>query len=76
MGGSRGKRSNLEFCFIFFKGTLVYDRIREKSAYTPPGSSKSIELPGECTNFPFGPWTIVHGGQKIESAQKIYACRG
>ena len=24
-------------------------------------------------NFPFGPWTIVHGGQKIESAQKIHA---
>ena len=27
-------------------------------------------------NFPFGPWTIVHGGQKIELAQKIYASRG
>ena len=27
-------------------------------------------------NFPFGPWTIVHGGQKIELAQKIYAGRG
>ena len=26
--------------------------------------------------FPFGPWTIVHGGQKIESAQKIHASRG
>ena len=26
--------------------------------------------------FPFGPWTIVHGGQKIESAQKIQASRG
>ena len=25
------------------------------------------------SNFPFGPWTIVHGGQKIESAQKIHA---
>ena len=23
-----------------------------------------------------GPWTIVHGGQKIESAQKIHASRG
>ena len=22
-------------------------------------------------NFPFGPWTIVHGGQKIELAQKF-----
>ena len=21
--------------------------------------------------FPFGPWTIVHGGQKIELAKKI-----
>ena len=27
-------------------------------------------------NFPFRPWTIVHGGQKIESAQKIHASRG
>ena len=26
--------------------------------------------------FPFGPWTIVHGGQKIELVQKIHACRG
>ena len=26
--------------------------------------------------FPFRPWTIVHGGQKIESAQKIHASRG
>ena len=24
----------------------------------------------------FGPWTIVHGGQKIELAQKIHASRG
>ena len=26
--------------------------------------------------FPFEPWTIVHGSQKIESAQKINASRG
>ena len=26
--------------------------------------------------FPFGPWAIIHGGQKIESAQKIHASRG
>ena len=26
--------------------------------------------------FPFGPWTIVHGDQKIESAQNIHASRG
>ena len=26
--------------------------------------------------FPFRPWTIVHGGQKIELAQKIHASRG
>ena len=25
--------------------------------------------------FPFRPWTIVHGGQKIELAQKIHASR-
>ena len=27
------------------------------------------------SDFPFGPWTIVHGGRKIESAQKIHASR-
>ena len=27
-------------------------------------------------NCPFKPWTIVHGGQKIESAQKIHASIG
>ena len=27
-------------------------------------------------NFPFRPWTIVHGGQKIKSTQKIHASRG
>ena len=26
--------------------------------------------------FPFGPWAIVHGGQKIELAQKIHVSRG
>ena len=26
--------------------------------------------------FPFGPWTMVHGNQKIELAQKINASRG
>ena len=25
--------------------------------------------------FPFRPWTIVHGDQKLESAQKIHASR-
>ena len=27
-------------------------------------------------NFPFSPWTIVHGGQIIELAQKFHASRG
>ena len=27
-------------------------------------------------NFPFGPWAIVHGGQKIKLAQKIHTSRG
>ena len=31
---------------------------------------------GNLPNFSFGPWTIVYGGQKIESAQKIHASRG
>ena len=33
-------------------------------------------LPSKRPNFPFGPWAIVHGSQKIESAQKIHASRG
>ena len=33
-------------------------------------------LPSKQPNFPFGPWAIVHGGQKMESAQKIHASRG
>ena len=33
-------------------------------------------LPSKWPNFPFRPWTIVHGGQKIESAQKIDTSRG
>ena len=28
-------------------------------------------LPSKRPNFPFGPWAIVHGGQKIELAQKF-----
>ena len=32
-------------------------------------------LPSKRPKFPFRPWTIVHGGQKIELAQKIYASR-
>ena len=26
--------------------------------------------------FPFRPWTIVHGGQKLELAHKIHVSRG
>ena len=33
-------------------------------------------LPSKRPNFLFGQWAIVHGGQKIESAQKIHASRG
>ena len=33
-------------------------------------------LSSKRPKFPFEPWTIVHGGQKIESAQKIHASRG
>ena len=33
-------------------------------------------LPPKRPNFPFGPWAIVHGGQKIELAKKIHASRG
>ena len=42
------------------------------------GDFALFHLPSKRPKFPFGPWTIhvVHGGQKIESAQKIYASRG
>ena len=30
----------------------------------------------KTAKFPFEPWTIVHGGQKMELAQKIHASRG
>ena len=30
-----------------------------------------FRLPSKRPKFPFRPWTIVHGGQKIESAQKL-----
>ena len=33
-------------------------------------------LPSKRPKFPFGPWAIVHGGQKIDLAQKIHVCRG
>ena len=33
-------------------------------------------LPSKRPKFPFRPWTIAHGSQKIESAQKIHASRG
>ena len=39
------------------------------------GAMASFCLPSKKPKFPFGPWAIVYGGQKIESAQKIYASR-
>ena len=37
-----------------------------------------FHLPSKQPNFPFEPWAIVeaivHGGQKLESAQKIHCC--
>ena len=33
-------------------------------------------FPQKRPNFPFKPWTIVHGGQKIELAQNFHASRG
>ena len=35
-----------------------------------------FRLLSKWPKFPFRPWTIVHGHQKIESAQKIHASRG
>ena len=54
--------------------------------YSPWGSKNRIgslvleilllfQTPSKRPKFPFGPWTIVHGGQKIELPQKIHASR-
>ena len=40
------------------------------------GDFASFCFPSKWPKFPFRPWTIVHGGQKIESAQKIHASKG
>ena len=40
------------------------------------GDFAPFQTPSKRPKFPFGPWTIVHGGQKIELAQKIHASRG
>ena len=40
------------------------------------GDFATFYLPSKRSNFPFRPRTIVHGDQKIESAQKIHASRG
>ena len=40
------------------------------------GVMAPFSLPSKWPKFPFGPWAIVHGGQKIELAQKIHASRG
>ena len=34
-----------------------------------------FQTPSKRPKFPFGPWTIVHGGQKIELPQKNHASR-
>ena len=40
------------------------------------GVMAPFSLHSKRLKFPFGPWAIVHGGQKIELAQKIHASRG
>ena len=39
------------------------------------GDFATFRFAFKAAKFPFRPWTIVHGGQKIELAQKIYASR-
>ena len=39
------------------------------------GDFACFYLPSKLPNFPFEPWTIVHGGQKKESVKKIKASR-
>ena len=47
------------------------------SGFRDIATFKNIQISSMGT-FKFPPWwtIIVHGGQKIESTQKIYACRG
>ena len=40
------------------------------------GDFVPFRLPSKWPKSLFRPWTIVHGRQKIESAQKIHASRG
>ena len=40
------------------------------------GDFAHFSFASKRAKFPFGPWAIVHGGQKIELAKKIYASRG
>ena len=40
------------------------------------GDFAPFRFPSKQPKFPFRAWTIVHGGQKIELAQKIHASRG
>lgn len=42
-----GKDIYMYMYIMIFVGNLVFERIREKSSYTPPGSIKSIELPSQ-----------------------------
>ena len=39
------------------------------------GDFAPFHLPSKRPKFPFEPWTIVHGGQKIELVLKNYASR-
>ena len=40
------------------------------------GDFAPFHWPSKTAKFPFRPWTIVNGGQKIELAQKIHTSRG
>ena len=33
-------------------------------------------MPSDLAKFPFEPWTVVHGGQKMELAQKTSCKKG
>ena len=40
------------------------------------GDFATFSFAFKMAKLPFRPWTIVHEGQKIKSAQKIHAGRG
>ena len=64
------------FAFLCLLKKFMQVEVDEICMCTKFGGHVLSGLLFKTAKFPFGPWTIVHGGQKIELAQKIHASRG